>query len=289
MRVVNNYGSMALLAWILGPFESGLLYMALGVFGGASVVGVRVVGGHRDGRALGPMLGVGIVLLTALLAAIAIREGHLPVLRRYEILLVAAWGLGVGAWLVSRRADLPVLMATSAPTLALLVFFGVLLVPAQEGEAVRSGVGTVAHIVLALGGFAGFSVSAGVGALYLVQIRRMKNDPGAALSTRMPSLERLDRINLLAAAFGFPCLALSVVAGQLFLGSLGEPGARWWLDPTVLATGGGLVIYLLLFVARSALGWYGRRIAWMSVIGFVVAVGGFVVAAYCTSESALHP
>ena len=125
---------MELLAWILGPFESGLLYMSLGVFGGASVVGLRVVTGHREGRALRPMLGVGILLLTGLLAAIAIREGQLPVLRRFEVLLTAAWVLGLGAWLVSRRTELPILMAVSAPTLALLVFFGVLLVPAEAGE-----------------------------------------------------------------------------------------------------------------------------------------------------------
>jgi len=276
-------------AWILTPIESGLLYTALGVFGGASVVGFRVVAGQRKGRALRPMLTVGMVALTILLLVVALRQGRLPAEHRYEVLVLAAWGLGVGTWFVGRKAPTNILAAMTAPTLALLTLFGILLVPAGEGAEASSGAGKVIHIVLATLGFAGFSVSAGVGVLYLLQIRLMKRDPMAALNRPMPALEKLDRINFLAAAFGFPCLALSVVAGWLFLNRITRPGLHWWLDPTILVTLAGLVCYLLLFLARGFLAWRGRRIAWLSVVGFVVAVGGFVVAWFCTSPNTLHP
>ncbi|MHC4549696.1 MAG: cytochrome c biogenesis protein CcsA [Planctomycetota bacterium] len=279
---------MLLAAWVLTPVESGMLYTALGVFGGASIVALRVVAGQRRGRVLSPMLALGVALLTLFLLANAAREGQLPILHRYEVLVVAAWALGLGAWYVSRRMRLPLLAAVAAPTVALLTFFGVLLVPSQGGAAGEFGLGVLSHIVLAILGFAGFSVSAGVGALYLWQIRLLKRDPTTAVARQMPALEKLDRLNFLGAALGFPPLALSVLAGWLFLGSVGETGARWWLDPTVLVTLGGLAVYGSLFAARGFLGWYGRRIAWLSVIGFVVTVGGFVVAAFCTSESVLH-
>ena len=279
---------MPLAAWILTPVESGLLYTALGVFGGASVVGLRVVSGRRRGRPLRPMLAVGVVVLTLLLLVIAFREGHFPVVRRYEVLITAAWGLGLGAWIISGRREVPALVAVAAPMLALLVLLGLLLVQADEGGSAATTAGNVLHIILAVFGFAGFTISAGVGILYLVQIRLLKRDPTAALARRMPALEKLDRINFVAALFGFPCLTLAIAAGWLFLGSMGPAGARWWLDPTVLASLGGLVVYLALFVARGALGWYGRRIAWLSVIGFLIAVGGYVVATYCTSESVFH-
>lgn len=279
---------MALPGWILTPLESGLIYIALGAFASASAVSARVVTGRRRGRQIRTMMAVGVVALTALLVAVAIREGHFPIQRRYELMIGAAWGLGVGALSVNRRSRVPMLMAVAAPTLLLLTFFALLLVPRADGLQGPSTVGKVAHIVLASLGFAGFSVSAGVGLLYLRQIRLLKRNPSAALGSTMPSLKRLDRVNFLAAAFGFPCLALSLIAGWLFLGGQADPGVEWWLDPTVLVASGGLAVYTVLFVARGFLGWYGRRIAWLSVVGFVIAVGGFVVAAFCTKEGLLH-
>lgn len=271
-------------AWTLSAVESGLLYTALCVYGGASVVGMRVVSGRRRGRALVPMLWMGAAVLTAFLAAAAFRRGGLPILYRHEVLLVAAWALGLGASYVSRRLRLPALAAVAAPTLMLLTFFALLLVPAGSGDRTAVGVGIASHIILAILGFAGFSVSAGVGALYLWQIRLLKRDPTAAVARRMPALEKLDRLNFVAAAAGFPCLALSLLAGWLFLGE----DVRWWVDPTFLTSLGGLLVYTLLFTARGFLGWYGRRIAWLSVIGFCVAVGGYVIAAFCTSETQVH-
>jgi len=271
-------------AWDLSAVESGLLYTALCVYGGASVVGLRVVTGRRHGRALRPMLWVGVAVLTAFLAAAAFRHGGLPILYRHEVLLVAAWALSLGASYMSRRLNLPALAAVAAPTLALLTFFALLLIPGASGDRTATGIGIASHILLAILGFAGFSVSAGVGALYLWQIRLLKRDPTAAVARRMPALEKLDRLNFVAAAAGFPCLALSLLAGWLFLGE----DVRWWVDPTFLTSLGGLLVYTVLFTARGFLGWYGRRIAWLSVIGFGVAVGGYVVAAFCTSKDQVH-
>jgi len=279
-----------ILGWSLSPVESGLIYTALLAFVGATLTGLRVVSGDRRSRSLRSMLLVGTLALTALLLAIAIREGHVPLQRRYEALVASSWALGVGALWTLRRGGLPMLGAVAAPTLALLTFFALLLVPGSRDATSGAVAGKVAHIVLASLGFAGFSVSAGVGVLYLRQIRLLKRAPSAALvGGGMPALERLDRVNFLAAAFGFPCLALSLLAGRLFLVGLAREGVTWWLDPTVLVATGGLAVYTLLFVARGFLGWHGRRIAWLSVVGFVVAVGGFVVASFCTSKGLLHP
>ncbi|HEX5136719.1 MAG TPA: cytochrome c biogenesis protein CcsA [Planctomycetota bacterium] len=278
-----------ILSWSLPPIENGLLYAALTAFGGAAFVGWQVAKGDRRRRSLPLLLGVGTAALTLLLLAITIREGHVPLNQRYEVLVTAAWGLGVGALLTLRKRGIPMLAAVAAPTLALLVFFAMLVVPHGSGRVEGATAGKIAHIVLATLGFAGFSVSAGVGLLYLRQIRLLKRSPSAALGGgSMPSLEKLDRVNFLAAVFGFPCLALSLLAGRLFLAKFAKEGVTWWLDPTVLVATFGLAVYTLLFLARGFLGWHGRRIAWLSVAGFVVTVGGFVVAAWCTAQG-IHP
>jgi ABC-type transport system involved in cytochrome c biogenesis permease subunit len=272
-------------AWTLSGFESGLIYSALGIFGGASFVSLRVVRGRRPGRVLRPMLAIGTAALTLLLLAIGLREGYFPAARRYEVLIFAAWALAVGGWLIDRRMQLGILAPVAAPTLALLILFAILLVPETGKLAPESRAGLLSHILLALLGFSAFAFAAGVGTLYLWQIRILKKSPSAAVTRRIPPLEVLDRLNLVSAAFGFPLLALSMLAGWLFLASAEDSPLNWWLDPTVLATCAGLLVYGFLFAGRACFGWHGRVVAWLTVIGFLVTVAGFFVAGLCTSES----
>jgi len=273
---------------VLSGLQGGLFYSALTVFLGASVVGFRVVAGSRKGRALRSMLAVGAVLLTLLLANIAWREGYFPVRRRYEALVFSAWVLAVLVGALDLRLRMTVLTAVAAPTFFLLLLFAILLAPVADADAPPSSLGKASHIVLATLGLAAFALSAAVGALYVWQIRVLKHNPTAAAASRMPSLEVLDRVNFLLVAFGFPFLALSVLSGWLFIASGPDRAYAWWLDPTVLVTLSGLILYALLFGARSFLGWYGRRIAWLTLIGFFLIVGGFVIARFCTSGHVLH-
>ncbi len=272
-----------------GGLISGLLYVALAVYVGASVVGLGVFGGSRRGRPMRTMLRVGAAVLTLAVLAIALEEARPPVYRRYEILIAAAWVLSMIGGIVDRRLKHVLLGAVMAPTLALLTLFGLLLIP-QGGRVPpeSQSFGTVLHVVLAILGTVAFTFAAAMGALYVWQIRLMKRDPAGALSRRGPSLEMLDRINFRAVSFGFPLLALSMVGGWLFASRKAETVGSWFLDPTVLATIAGLVVYTLLFLARGMLGWHGRRIAWMTVYGFVFIVVGSVVAAFCTSGSRIH-
>ncbi|MFQ5845215.1 MAG: cytochrome c biogenesis protein CcsA [Planctomycetota bacterium] len=270
-------------AAILRGLEGGLLYTALGVFTGASVVGLRVVGGTRRGRALRSMVAVGTVLLTLGLVVAAGRWGRLPLVSRSEVLLFVAWGVAMLLWAVDRRAHSPVLVAAVAPSLALLIGFSIVLLPGSG--AVPAGVRTAAtylHIVLAIAGCAAFTFAAATGALYLWQIRTLKRRPAAAVGGRVPALETLDRLNFRFAASGVVLLGLSLVVGWAFIPGRGQSPWAWFLDPTVLAVCVGLLVYGTLFTTRTWLGWRGRRAAWLTVVGFVVVViVGGAVAAFC--------
>lgn len=270
----------------LTDVETGLLYVSLAVYLGATVVGLRLVRGDRPGRPLRRMLGIGTAVLSALLVAMAFRSGGPPMGHRYEILLGVAWCVAVAAWFLSRRESQRFVAAVAAPTLTMLVFFALILVPSASAGTIGPGAGKLTHILLAVLGFAAFAFAAGIGVLYLWQIRVVKKNPSAAVAGRMPPLEVLDRLNFQAAAFGFPLLGLSVLGGWLFLSSNLE--WNWWLDPTVLATLTGMLVYVVLFGARAFLGWRGRRVALLTVVGFLVMVLGYWLAAYCTSASGFH-
>jgi len=273
----------------LTGLEQGLLYTASGIFVAATMVAVRVVSGQREVRTLRPMIVAGTVVLTCLLLILAIRQRGIPVTTRAEVLFVAAWCLAIGAGLVDRRASNPILGVVTAPTMAILLAFSVLLTlrsVAIETESMHPGV--ILHILLAILGLAALTFAAGTGAYYLWQIRELKRRPALALSYRVPPLEVLDRLNFGSVAFGFPFLALSVLGVWLFSARAGNVSEAWLRDPTVLVTLGGLLVYVALFAARGLLGWRGRRIAWLTVAGFVIIVVGLVIASFCTSGGVMH-
>jgi ABC-type uncharacterized transport system permease subunit len=273
----------------LTGFEQGLLYTALGIYAAATFVAGGVVAGRRPGRRLAGMLVAGCCVLTALGAAMWIRQGRPPLLRKEEILIVAGWCIAVATTLLYRRYQHPILLLVGAPTVALLCLFGWLLAlrpDVDRPDALHPGV--LVHILIAVLGLAAFTFAAGVGAYYLWQIRQLKRHPSGALGRRMPPLELLDRLNFGAAAIGFPLLAMSVVGAWIFSSRAKGQFGLLVKDPTVLVTLGGLVVYLVLFGARGLLGWRGRRIAWLSVVGFVFIVVGLVVAAFCTSPQTFH-
>jgi len=273
----------------LTGLEQGLLFTASGIFVAATMVAVRVVSGRREGRTLRPMIIAGTAALTLLLVVLAIDNGGIPTKSRPEALLVAAWFLSVGVGIIDLRVRNSILPVVTAPTMAILLVFGLLLtLRAVESDPGTLHPGVILHILLAVMGLAAFTFAAGVGAYYLWQIRQLKRRPKLALSGKMPPLEVLDRLNFGAVAFGFPFLALSVLGVWLFTARAGRLPGSWWRDPTVLVTLGGLLVYLALFVARGVFGWRGRRIAWLTVAGFVVIVVGLVVASFCTSDGVMH-
>lgn len=270
-------------------FEQGLLFTALGIFAAATFVAGGVIAGRRPGRNLRAMRMAGTIVLTILGIVLWARLGRPPLVQRAEILIFSGWCIAAGTVLLASRFDHAILVLVSAPTVALLCLFGWLISlrpDISQPDTLHPGV--LAHILIAVIGLAAFTFAAGVGGYYLWQIRQLKKHPAGALGRHMPSLELLDRLNFGAAAIGFPLLAMSVLGAWLFSSRAKDNASLLLRDPTVLVTLGGLVVYLILFAARGMLGWRGRRIAWLSVAGFVVMVVGLVVAAFCTNPDVFH-
>jgi ABC-type uncharacterized transport system permease subunit len=268
---------------------AALLYVALGAFCGASVVAAQVARGRRKGSPLRSMLRAGAGALFFATVATAWHATDFPTSAKHHVLLLATTGLALVHWLLDRKSPQVLFRAVAAPSLALLCLFTLLLWPGDSaGAGSERTFGLVLHVLLAVVGLIAFTFAASMGGLYLWQIRLLKTDPSAALTQSGPSLDTLDRINFRAVVIGFPFLALSVLGGWLFVAKQNLSFAEWAIDPTVIAALAGLLVYLALFFARGLLGWYGRRIAWLTVLGFLFVVVGSIVAGFCTSDSVMH-
>src|SRR3954447_5153886 len=104
--------------------------------------------------------------------------------------------------------------------LTVMPFAAALLVVARAGGG--TGVGSrshysnlflVVHVGLVLVAFAGFTLTAGLSALYLWQERRLKQRNAAILRRPAPSLATLDGLAFRLAAYSLPALTLGIGVG----------------------------------------------------------------------------
>ena len=127
------------------------------------------------------------------------------------------------------------------------------------------------------------------GAMYLAQVRRLKQRRTAFERLKLPSLEWLQQANVRATVAATMLLALGVAAGWL-LNVIRQGGPLPWTDPLIVATM-AMLGWLLAALALAGSGkrlTAGRRVAFATIISFLFLV--VVVAALVSglSEHGVH-
>jgi cytochrome c-type biogenesis protein CcsB len=222
-------------------------------------------------------LGVGAALQAAALVISGIQAGNMPVVDLAQSAAFLAWLTAIAGLVLIVRFR----MAVIGSFLAWLVFGVVAAAGIAKGsqriampETLRSAWLPV-HVTLAFAGFALFVLSAGVSIVYLVYERRLKSKRAlVARDERMPSLEKLDRINYRLIGSGFLMLTAAIITGAIWADATW--GRFWSWEPQETWT---LVIWLMyaaLIESRLTAGWRGRRVAALTIVVFTVLIGSFV-------------
>jgi ABC-type uncharacterized transport system permease subunit len=211
---------------------------------------------------------LGWLAQTALLVAQAVQAGGFPWDSWAASLNLFVW-MCVGAYLIwGCRAPFRLLGLAVMPLAAALL----VLAWAGGGAGVSgsSQFGTfflAAHVGLVLAAFAGFTVAAGLAAVYLWQERRLKRRAPQLLRVRAPSLATLDALTARAIAVSLPALTIGVGVG---FGRLGDQGGR--LDAVMAVTVVAWAVYAAFLVLRYEAGWRGRRAAQLALAGFLLVL-----------------
>ena len=130
------------------------------------------------------------------------------------------------------------------------------------------------HTCCALLSYVAFLVAFVSGLLFLVQERQLNQKRMGMLFHRLPSLERLDRVNFWAVGVGFALLSIGLAYG--FLGERKLWG-RWWSgDPKECLTLALWGSYLALWLVRARSTLRGRRVAVLSILGFSLVLFTFL-------------
>jgi ABC-type transport system involved in cytochrome c biogenesis permease subunit len=148
------------------------------------------------------------------------------------------------------------------------------------------------HTSSLLFAYASFALAGVLGLTYVVQFRAIKQKRLGFFYTRLPSLQILDLMNSRAVAVGWIFMTLGLVVGFIWA-TQARAAAPYDLrlqafsfgDPKIFVAVLAWGVYSFSVVARRAMGWHGRRAAWLSATGFVIVLLNFLPINYFVTTS----
>lgn len=147
------------------------------------------------------------------------------------------------------------------------------------------------HVFSLLVAYASFALACVISITYVLLFRELKEKHLGIFYARLPSLRVLDLMNSRAVTVGWGFLTIGLVVGAVWLMKV-QPGAAdprvqamTILDPKIFVVVVCWLVYTFELYARRAIGWGGRRAAWLSAVGFAILMLNFVPIGYFATRS----
>ena len=126
----------------------------------------------------------------------------------------------------------------------------------------------IAHVITCFFGYAAFAIACGISVMYLIKLAGTNG--AAGVTDRIPDFETLDELTHQMVMFGFLFLSIGIITGAVWANQAW--GRYWGWDPKETWSLITWLIYATLLHARLMRGWEGKRIAYLSCLGFVAVL-----------------
>jgi len=146
------------------------------------------------------------------------------------------------------------------------------------------------HVSSLLFAYASFAVAGVLGITYVLQFKEIKAKDLGFFYDRLPSLNTLDEMNVRAVTLGWLFLTVGLITGGIWASQL-QPAAgstarsMSLADPKIFVAVLCWAVYSFEIFAQRAIGWRGRRAAWLSAVGFGIVLLNFVPVSYFFTTS----
>jgi ABC-type transport system involved in cytochrome c biogenesis permease subunit len=244
----------------------------------------------RVGRFATAMLGAGVLSHTFLIGMQTMQAGDAPLVGTSAAISAFVWLLGLSYLYVELTTDERAMGMFVAMLMVALDIIPALdpLVPPRP-EVLRSPLFTL-HVVSLLFAYASFALACVIGVTYVLLFKEIKAKHLGFFYARLPSLQTLDLMNGRAITVGWIFLTLGVAIGGVWatqVHTLPDPHLQAMSvgDPKILVALVCWAVYAFAVIARQAIGWSGRRAAWLSAIAFVIVLLNFVPVGYFLTKS----
>jgi cytochrome c-type biogenesis protein CcsB len=125
----------------------------------------------------------------------------------------------------------------------------------------------IAHVVTCFIGYAAFAIAFGVSIMYIIKGGTIREE---GVLSRLPDNKVLDELTYQLIMFGFLFLTGGIITGAVWANSAW--GRYWGWDPKETWSLITWFVYSTLIHARMMRGWHGKRIAFLSILGFMAVI-----------------
>lgn len=253
-----------------------VFYALVAVVGVVQVIWPRT---HGD-RVVLTGLAVAILAHALAIGGRTVQLGDAPITNMNDALSVFGFLVAIIALIIAWRSHVQQAAPLASLMAAVLVLIGIVRGPeGQIPEHLRSHWLAV-HISFAFLGDASFVIAGIVAAVFLVQERKLKSKKKKELVKvgtgvhSLPALEVLDKVSINLIQWGFPLMTLGLITGALYAKAV--RGHYWIWDPLNTVSLLVWVLYAVLLHFRITIGWRGRKLATLTVLGVVATLIAFV-------------
>ncbi len=198
--------------------------------------------------------------------------GHAPLSNLYESLIFFSWTIAVIYLFIEQKYGNRIIGIFVTPLAFLAMAYASLspnisdsiqpLVPALQSNWL------IAHVIVCFIGYAAFALAFGISLMYLLKER--DNAGNNSFVNLFPESNILSEINYQLIMFGFLFLTAGVITGAVWANSAW--GRYWGWDPKETWSLITWFIYATVLHARRMRGWGARRIAYLSILGFIAVL-----------------
>ncbi len=198
--------------------------------------------------------------------------GHIPLSNMYESLVFFSFTIGVIYLFVEIRYKNPVVGVFATPMAFLAIAYASLspnisdkirpLLPALKSNWLT------AHVFVSFLGYAALAIAFGISLMYLLKSLSQKESKG--LLSYLPDLKTLTEMTYRMILFGFIFLTACIITGAVWANSAW--GSYWTWDPKETWSLITWLIYGIWLHLRISGWWSDKRLAWVSVLGFLAVL-----------------
>lgn len=133
----------------------------------------------------------------------------------------------------------------------------------------------IVHASLTIMGYTALSLSAIFALMYLIQKYNMKSRHFGIIYDQLPALTYLEFMSIRSVAIGIVLLGVGILLGHLQ--AIKALGSFWVTDAKVIVTDIVWLLYFSGYILSRLFKWRGRWMAYLSMAGFGILVGGGIV------------
>jgi ABC-type transport system involved in cytochrome c biogenesis permease subunit len=265
-----------------------ILYAAAGIAYAIHFAGRDVAAG----RTATTLLLLGVLSHTFVIGMQTMEVRHVPFANPSRAVATFVWLLTLSYLYLELTTD-----ERSMGVFILPIIIGLQLIPVfnpgiENKDPVLDSPWFWVHVASLLFAYASFGLAGVLGVTYVLQFKEIKKKHLGYFYTRLPSLQILDRMNSRATTTGWAFLTVGLIVGVVWTMEARRVvpeninlQAMSLDDPKIFFAVLTWAVYSFAMLARTIMGWNGRRAAWLSALGFVIVLLTFVPLSYFLKTS----